>query len=427
MKQQEQRPQTSLLKLFNDLLPLGGLLPKFFLIGFGFTLGIIASFCLMNNQIFNSHDTHFSSSPPLQVTQSALVQLSLLISPPAPVTSQAQPLAPSLQITSSVNENGIEEKDDHQLIGWKDYLKPLEAMHDLNEEELLWRASLVPQIEKFPYKRIPKVAFMFLTRGPLPLAPLWDKFFKGQDGFYSIYVHSNPSFNESEPQGSVFYGRRITSNKEVRWGEFSMIEAERLLLANALLDFSNERFVLLSESCIPLFNFSTIYSYLTNSTQTFVGAFDELGPVGRGRYNHHMSELIEIEQWRKGSQWFEMDRQLAIQIVSDNTFFPLFKKFCKRSCYADEHYLPTVVSMRFPKTNSNRSLTWVDWSKGGAHPARFIRTDVTKELLDRLRSGSNCQYNGNTTNICHLFARKFLPSTLDRLLRFAPEVMRFDK
>ncbi|OVA05682.1 Glycosyl transferase [Macleaya cordata] len=216
--------------------------------------------------------------------------------------------------------------------------------------------------------------------------------------------------------------------QDVQWGKFNMIEAERRLLANALLDLSNQRFVLLSESCIPLFNFSTIYSYLIKSNKTFVESYDLPGPVGRGRYNPRMKPHIQLQQWRKGSQWFEMDRELAIEIISDRKYFQVFEKYCKPACYGDEHYIPTFVSIRFWNRNSNRSLTWVDWSRGGPHPARFIRTDVTIELLERLRNsnGMECEYNGKRTNICFLFARKFLPNTLDRLLRFAPKLMGFN-
>lgn len=84
-------------------------------------------------------------------------------------------------------------------------------MHEMGDEELLWKASMAPKIDEFPFKRVPKVAFMFLTRGPVLLAPLWELFFKGHEGLYSIYVHSDPSFNGSEPDKSVFYGRRIPS------------------------------------------------------------------------------------------------------------------------------------------------------------------------------------------------------------------------
>lgn len=205
-----------------------------------------------------------------------------------------------------------------------------------------------------------------------------------------------------------------------------MVEAERRLLANALLDFSNQRFVLLSESCIPLFNFSTIYNYLLNSSNNFVEAYDLPGPVGRGRYSPKMKPHIELHQWRKGSQWFQIDRALALNIVSDQKYFAVFKRHCKGSCYGDEHYLPTLVSIRFWKNNSNRTLTWVDWSKGGPHPARFSRMNITNGLLERMRHGGVCEYNGKKTDVCHLFARKFTPHALDRLLRLAPKLMQFN-
>lgn len=83
--------------------------------------------------------------------------------------------------------------------------------HNVDDDELFSRASMVPLIQEIPNEHTSKVSFMFLTKGPLPLAPLWEKFFKGYDGFYSIYIHSDPSYNESLPEDSVFHGRRIPS------------------------------------------------------------------------------------------------------------------------------------------------------------------------------------------------------------------------
>ncbi|KAK9052249.1 hypothetical protein SSX86_028877 [Deinandra increscens subsp. villosa] len=301
-----------------------------------------------------------------------------------------------------------------------------DVAHDMSDDELMWRASMVPEVSEYPFVRTPKVAFMFLTRGSVLLSPFWDLFFKGHDGLFSIYVHSSGlSSNWTEPEDSVFYGRRIPS-KEVHWGKVNMVEAERRLLANALLDFSNQRFVLLSESCIPLFNFSTIYSYLINSKYSHVESYDLAGPVGRGRYSWKMHPTVKINEWRKGSQWFEMTRDLAIKVISDKVYFPVFQSYCNGSCYADEHYLPTFVSLRFGKMNSNRTLTYVDWSKGGPHPSRYIRYDVTREFLHKLRGDRSCEYNGRRNETCHLFARKFTPHALDRLLRIAPKIMRFD-
>jgi hypothetical protein len=61
-----------------------------------------------------------------------------------------------------------------------------------------------------------------------------------------------------------------------------MCDAERRLLANALLDISNEWFILVSESCIPIFDFDTTYQHFHNSSQSFLMAFDDPGPYGRG-------------------------------------------------------------------------------------------------------------------------------------------------
>ncbi|KAF7827790.1 glycosyltransferase BC10-like [Senna tora] len=352
------------------------------------------------------------------------------MSPPSPPI--AKPHVQS-QTPSNSNNTPTTTISTTGHIGLKDFLKPPPVMHGMDDEELLWRASMAPKIPDYPFNRVPKVAFMFLTKGPVFMAPLWEMFFKGHEGYYSIYVHSNPNYNGSDPESPVFRGRRIPS-KEVGWGNVNMIEAERRLLANALLDISNQRFVLLSESCIPLFNFTTVYSYLLNSSLHYVMAYDDPSMVGRGRYSPLMQPLISLSQWRKGSQWFEMGRTLALEVVSDRAFFPVFHRHCTGSCYADEHYLPTYVSVRFWEGNSNRSLTWVDWSRGGPHPAQFMRAEVTEEFLEGLRS-QMCDYksinndeneNENEKNVCYLFARKFSPSCLSKLMWLAPKVMRFE-
>ncbi|KAK6241934.1 hypothetical protein SCA6_007323 [Theobroma cacao] len=299
-----------------------------------------------------------------------------------------------------------------------------DAWHSMTDEELMWRASTVPNVVEYPHNRTPKVAFMFLSRGTLPLAPLWEKFFMGHKGLYSIYFHTSPDFIDKPPVTSVFYERRIPS-KPVQWGRATMVDAERRLLANALLDLTNERFVLLSEACIPLFNFTTVYNYLINSSRSFLGSFDDPTHTGRGRYNKQMWPTVSLADWRKGSQWFEVNRMLAAEIVSDDKYYPVFRDHCRPPCYMDEHYPPTLVNLICPGLNSNRSITWVDWSRGGPHPTKYLRKDVSVALLNQVRQGFNCTYNGERSSICFLFARKFHPSTLEPLLRIAPALLGF--
>ncbi|RCV19678.1 hypothetical protein SETIT_3G404300v2 [Setaria italica] len=308
---------------------------------------------------------------------------------------------------------------------------PSTAWHDMTDEELLWAASWRPtKTGRYPYRRVPKVAFLFLTRGPLPLAPLWERFFAGAGReLYSVYVHAMPGYHRPDdfPPSSPFHRRQVPS-QVVEWGEVSMVDAERRLLANALLDPANERFVLVSESCIPLFGFPVVYDYLTRSRQSFVSSYDDTGPGGRGRYPGGLAPEVSLEQWRKGSQWFEMDRALAVVVVADERYYPKFREHCIPTCYTDEHYVQTVLSIEAQGRVANRSVTWTDWSWGGAHPATFWEAHVDEAFLKRLTTKAgqgNCTYNGRTSELCFLFARKFAPNALQPLLTLAPKMLGY--
>ncbi|KAK6921204.1 Glycosyl transferase, family 14, partial [Dillenia turbinata] len=143
-----------------------------------FYLGVIASFLYLRSLSFKFQATILSSlpsSPPellLQQTSSPLPLPSSLSPPPPP------PSPPRNDMISSL------------------------LMQKMDNDELFWRASMVPTIPMYPYEHMPKLAFMFLIKGPLPVRPLWEKFYKGNEGLYSIYVHTHPSFTMSTPKAT---------------------------------------------------------------------------------------------------------------------------------------------------------------------------------------------------------------------------------
>lgn len=113
-----------------------------------------------------------------------------------------------------------------------------------------------------------KVAFMFLTRGPMPLEPLWAQFFgsepkattgtTSQPRLASVYLHPSPDFDCAKhfKPPSPFVGRCLPRALVVRtaWGSPALVQAARNLLSYALHDDpQNAYFALLSDSCIPLF------------------------------------------------------------------------------------------------------------------------------------------------------------------------------
>ncbi|KAJ8486370.1 hypothetical protein OPV22_018855 [Ensete ventricosum] len=295
---------------------------------------------------------------------------------------------------------------------------------------------LIKDILSAPYKEPmnPKIAFMFLTPGSLPFEKLWEKFFLGHEGRFSIYVHA--SREKPVHVSPLFVDRDIQSGK-VMWGKISMVDAERRLLANALQDPDNQHFVLLSDSCVPLHNFDYVYNYLMGTNVSFIDCFWDPGPHGNARYTEHMLPEIEEKDFRKGSQWFSMKRRHALIVLADNLYYTKFKLYCKpgfdgRNCYADEHYLPTLLSMVDPTGISNWSVTHVDWSEGKWHPKAYRAQDVTFELLKNVTSIDEsyhvtsdekkmvtvkpCLWNG-MKRPCYLFGRKFYPEALDNLMQ----------
>ncbi|KAM3250164.1 hypothetical protein P3S67_022552 [Capsicum chacoense] len=114
-------------------------------------------------------------------------------------------------------------------------LQRFSPSHSQLPSSMLSRRSLHSYLNFItPHEANPKVAFLFLACRHLPLDFLWNCFL------------------------------------QVDLGEANMIEAERLLLEEALKDLANRRFILLSESCIQLYNFSYVYSYLMASSKSFV-------------------------------------------------------------------------------------------------------------------------------------------------------------
>ncbi|XP_062080212.1 glycosyltransferase BC10-like [Humulus lupulus] len=314
---------------------------------------------------------------------------------------------------------------------------------DLTDGEIASQA-VIKEILRTPniHSKNPKIAFMFLTPSSLPFEMLWDKFFSGHEERFTVYVHAS---KESPTHVSPYFvGRDIRSEKvsyifvcfQVVWGKFSMIEAEKRLLGKALLDPDNEHFVLLSDSCVPVHNFDYVYNYLIFTNVSFVDCFVDPGPHGNGRYSEHMLPEVARQDFRKGSQWFSLKRQHAIIVMADSLYHRKFKLFCRpnmngRNCYSDEHYLQTFLRMKDPGGIANWSVTHVDWSEGKWHPKAYRAQDISFELLKNITSIDEsthvtsdnqktimtrpCIWNG-LQRPCYLFARKFYPETLDKLI-----------
>lgn len=302
-----------------------------------------------------------------------------------------------------------------------------ETWHSMSDTKLLRKAT---SGRRNSSAGTSKLAFLFMVRGALPFAPLWERFFRDHGELFRIYIHAHPDYVPDLAPSSPFFGRFVPS-KVVQWGRLSVYEAERRLLGNALLEPSNSWFLLLSESCIPLFSFPETYAYFNNSPGVnFIESYEDLSQFGqgrlyRGRYKA-MAPEITSSNFRKGSQWFQITRDLALTAARDSPEYTKFKQhFCAIHpvCYIDEHFMATLAWIEYPNALAFRTLTYFAFRGFSPHPKKFAKRDTNKGLMKWLREGHNCTYNGQETSKCFLFARKFDPDALGALLDLAEPVM----
>ncbi|KAI3723604.1 hypothetical protein L2E82_35334 [Cichorium intybus] len=282
----------------------------------------------------------------------------------------------------------------------------------------------------------PKIAFLFLTNSDLHFAPLWERFFNGNKSnrhLYTLYVHADPTVKTKiKSPGGVFSEDRFITAKETHRGTATLVSAARRLLATALLDDpSNAFFTLISQHCIPLHSFNFFYDTLFEVKSHQVAELRHLkyksfieiiskDPNILDRYNARgkgvMVPEVPFDKFRMGSQFFTLTRRHALLVVSDRRLWKKFKLNCLRpqSCYPEEHYFPTLLSMEDPKGCTSYTLTRVNWTDSvNGHPHTYYPPEVSPELIHKLRQS-------NFTNP-YMFARKFSPDCLQPLMNMATQ------
>ncbi|XP_042499271.1 glycosyltransferase BC10-like [Macadamia integrifolia] len=309
-----------------------------------------------------------------------------------------------------------------------------------------------------PFVQRPKIAFLFIARNRLLSDVVWDTFFQGErENRFSIFVHARPGFtlNNVTTKSAYFYDRQIDDSIQVDWGEASMIQAERILLKNALADPFNDRFVFLSDSCLPLYNFNYTYDYIMSTPNSFVDSFAD---TKGSRYNPKMHPVIPVHNWRKGSQWVVLTRKHAEIVMEDNTVYSMFQQHCRRrslpefwrnhplavdvskehNCIPDEHYVQTLLAQEGLEGEiTRRSLTYASWDlssskdrkRRGWHPVTYKMSDATPELIKTIKNINNIYYDTEhrretcssqgKPGHCFLFARKFTRLAALRLLKMS--------
>ena len=221
----------------------------------------------------------------------------------------------------------------------------------------------------------------------------------------------------------------------VYWGDFSMVEAELMLLKAAhesAVGF--DRFILMSGSDYPLRSQSYINQFFCNNKDTeFIDlhrmpAEQKGKPISRlTRYKLRSSDsrlVNEIKQFmiRKkllpgyrdykvvfegmypyaGSAWWALSREAATYVLDFVAERSRFVNYYKHTEIPDESFFHTILGNSEFRSNIKKSLTYTDWSAGGLHPSA-----MTEEHIRRFTAEVPCRADGWQCGTEVLFARKF--------------------
>ena len=107
----------------------------------------------------------------------------------------------------------------------------------------------------------------------------------------------------------------------------ALVEAHRRLLAAALQDERNSMFVLVSESCIPLYHPALFWAQL--QSESHISRMGD-GMFGGYRWAPEMAtELLQPGHFRKNAQWSSLTRMHAQLAAYDEHVWPQFQAFCR--------------------------------------------------------------------------------------------------
>lgn len=213
-----------------------------------------------------------------------------------------------------------------------------------------------------------KIAFLFLTLDN-PLFPdIWDYYLDGYQEYYNIYIH--PKY----PNKVTWHPENIINNlKNTEWG--LIVDAYLSLFKEAYNDKNNIKFVIISESCIPIKSFNIMYDIvMENINESFI----KLSHISKYDYEVRLSKKIKhkyknnlIKHYsRMCLSRYHVKKLLSTSDVNDFIDMKV----------GDEFFLSSIMPI---KNNINYAITFDDWDY-------VIKiTNIIKNKIKKLNNNDN--------------------------------------
>jgi hypothetical protein len=174
-----------------------------------------------------------------------------------------------------------------------------------------------------------KIAFCFLIYDVINHEELWNLFFKNVDeAKYTIYIH----YKFDKPL-HYFEKYKLSNCINTRYENETIPLAYNVLFRNAYhSDSDNDKFIIVSGSCIPMKSFDYIYNKLTSDSYGYFNTCPQPQCFPNCNY---LLNVIEEKYISKSHNWFILNRKLVENLCFDKDDF-LIKHY--KSIYAPAEY-----------------------------------------------------------------------------------------
>lgn len=190
-----------------------------------------------------------------------------------------------------------------------------------------------------------RIVFMFMVVGRLKNEDWWEEWFSSADrrGYqknYSIVYHRGMAYGKDcDPIADDLLARRgvsVLPATKTGWARSGLIRANLLMLRFGLEVPENRWFILLSDSCMPLYSFPYLYDLVSRQNQSRFHDFGDItldAAMNRNIWKEGMCDAKnhshKADQWamwiRADAEWFVREDHLAklkpLAVFCDEPFF----------------------------------------------------------------------------------------------------------
>ena len=223
-----------------------------------------------------------------------------------------------------------------------------------------------------------KIAFMFLTKLDLNKHNIWKAYLKNHENKYNIYVHPYEYYNSTKIKVTNSLLKNNIIKNIVKTDYTHVYRAILELYKVAIKDTNNYKFILLSESDIPITSFDIMYSFLTKNNNSYVKS---QGQINDNEYKNRIkvildkTTIIPKNKYIRHQAWHCLNREHVLTILNaDSKYHDIFSKME----IANEHYLTILWLYNKHQTIQNRSIIYNNWNY------TQLKYKQTQKVLDKL-------------------------------------------